>query len=160
MEQGSNSNQNKGRSYIVVIIIFTAYVQHQELKESAWLLHLPQGLRWHYLLAPLTGNKDGSKELMVFRVRSITTRFPIRIFYTPLDVLCKACDVRGDSSYRFTRNKIFSDLENSSLNPTCQHLLKSGPGSALATSLIFSHWQYLLLQMRITKSFRSNQYLT
>ncbi len=37
-----------------------------------------------YLLALLTGNKEGSKELMVLRIRSKHTRFLINIVYIPI----------------------------------------------------------------------------
>ncbi len=38
-----------------------------------------------YLLAPLTGNKEGSKCLMVLRVKPTPTGFPINSLYTPMD---------------------------------------------------------------------------
>ncbi len=38
-----------------------------------------------YLLATLTGIKDGSKGLMVLRVKPTPTRFPIKSLYTPMD---------------------------------------------------------------------------
>ncbi len=38
-----------------------------------------------YLLAPLTGNKEGNKSLVVLRVKSTPTWFPINGLYTPMD---------------------------------------------------------------------------
>ncbi len=38
-----------------------------------------------YLLAPLTGNKDGSMGLMVLQVKPTPTRFPTNSLYTPID---------------------------------------------------------------------------
>ncbi len=38
-----------------------------------------------YLLAVLTGNKEGSMGLVVLRVRPTPTRFPINSLYTPMD---------------------------------------------------------------------------
>ncbi len=43
---------------------------------------LPSG---RYLLASLTGNDKGNKELMVLLVRPTLTRFPTNILYTPVD---------------------------------------------------------------------------
>ncbi len=43
----------------------------------------PQGAR--YLLAPLNGNKEGSKGLMLLRVKPAPTRFPTNSLYTPMD---------------------------------------------------------------------------
>ncbi len=39
----------------------------------------------HYLLAHLTGNKEGSKGLMALQVKPTPTRFPTSILYTPMD---------------------------------------------------------------------------
>ncbi len=39
----------------------------------------------HYLLAPLTGNKEGSKGLMVLRFKPTPGRFPTNSLYTPMD---------------------------------------------------------------------------
>ncbi len=38
-----------------------------------------------YLLAPLIGNKEGSKGFMVLRVKFTPTRFPINNLYTSMD---------------------------------------------------------------------------
>ncbi len=38
-----------------------------------------------YLIAPLTGNKEGSKCLLVLRVKPTPTRFPTNSLYTPMD---------------------------------------------------------------------------
>ncbi len=38
-----------------------------------------------YLLAPLTGNKEGSKELMVLRVKPTLTRLPTNSLYAPMN---------------------------------------------------------------------------
>ncbi len=38
-----------------------------------------------YLLAPLTGDKEGSRSLMVLRVKPTPTRFPTNSLYTPMD---------------------------------------------------------------------------
>ncbi len=38
-----------------------------------------------YLLAPLTWNKEGSKRLMVLRIKPTPARFPTKSFYTPMD---------------------------------------------------------------------------
>ncbi len=38
-----------------------------------------------YLLAPLNGNKEGSKGLMVFRVKPLRTLFVTNSLYTPMD---------------------------------------------------------------------------
>ncbi len=43
-----------------------------------------QGTYYH-LFAPLTGNKEGSKRLMVLRVKPKPTRFPTNGLYTPID---------------------------------------------------------------------------
>ncbi len=46
----------------------------------------PQGgslPRRHYLLTPLTENKEASKESVILWVRPTPTRFPINILYTP-----------------------------------------------------------------------------
>ncbi len=48
--------------------------------DTAW--SAPQG---RYLLAPLTGKKEGSKNLTVLRVKPTPTRFPTRSVYTPMD---------------------------------------------------------------------------
>ncbi len=40
--------------------------------------------RRHYLLDSSTGNKDGSMELMVLRLRPAPTQFPTNILYTPV----------------------------------------------------------------------------
>ncbi len=37
-----------------------------------------------YLLAPLTGSKEGSSSLMVLRVKPTPTRFPTNSLYTPM----------------------------------------------------------------------------
>ncbi len=54
---------------------------------SSSLLYLCQGSLpcGRHLRAPLTGNEEGSMGLMVLRVRPTPTRFPINIYYTPLD---------------------------------------------------------------------------
>ncbi len=54
-----------------------------------------------YLLAPLTGNTEGSKCLMVLRVRPTSTRFPTNSLYTPMgntplhsiSSVCQTCSV-------------------------------------------------------------------
>ncbi len=38
-----------------------------------------------YLLAPLTGDKEGRKSLMVLRVKPTPTRLPTNSLYTPMD---------------------------------------------------------------------------
>ncbi len=38
-----------------------------------------------FLLAPLSGNKEGSKSRMVLRVRPTLTQLPTSIIYTPMD---------------------------------------------------------------------------
>ncbi len=38
-----------------------------------------------YFLGSLTGNKEGSKGLMVLRVKPTPTRFPANNIYTPMD---------------------------------------------------------------------------
>ncbi len=38
-----------------------------------------------HLLAPLTKNKEGSKSLMVLRVKPTLTRFPTKSLYTPME---------------------------------------------------------------------------
>ncbi len=43
---------------------------------------LPYG---RYLLAPLNGNKEGCKCLMVLRVKPTLIRFPTNSFHTPMD---------------------------------------------------------------------------
>ncbi len=48
----------------------------------------PQGDHYSHAtlsLASLTGNKEGSKGLMVLRVKPTPTRFPTNVLYTPVD---------------------------------------------------------------------------
>ncbi len=39
----------------------------------------------HYLLAPLTGNKEGRKGLIVLRIMPTPTRLPTNCLHTPMD---------------------------------------------------------------------------
>ncbi len=51
-----------------------------------------------YLLAPLTGNKKGSKGLTLLQVKPTPTRFPTNNLYTPMDntpILYQVCSTRG-----------------------------------------------------------------
>ncbi len=62
---------------------FTIQDEAMDVARSA-----PQGAHYHedaFLLASLTGNKDGSKCLMVIRVKPTPTRFPTNSLYTPMD---------------------------------------------------------------------------
>ncbi len=46
----------------------------------------PQGAHYHAdIIYLLLGNKEGSKCLMVLRVKPTPTRFPINSLYTPID---------------------------------------------------------------------------
>ncbi len=63
----------------------TPIVVYQELQGSS----LTCG---HFLLAPLSGNLQGSMAIIVLRVRPTPTRFPTSILYTHLCVLYQACD--------------------------------------------------------------------
>ncbi len=48
----------------------------------------PQGTYYYYYHADiiyLTGNKEGSKSLMLLRVKPTPTRFPTNSLYTPVD---------------------------------------------------------------------------
>ncbi len=94
------------------------------LKKSAWLLHPIRGgsifysershgcctvratggllLCGRFLLAPLTGNKEGSKGIIVLRVRPTSTRFPTNSLYTPMDntllhSISRMCHLRGNN---------------------------------------------------------------
>ncbi len=53
-----------------------------------------------YLLAPLTGNKEGSKSLMVLGVKSTPSRFPTNSLHTPMDnttvLLHQVCATHGE----------------------------------------------------------------
>ncbi len=49
-----------------------------------WMLPGPRH-RGRYLLAPLTGKKEGSKSLVVIRVKPSPTQFPTNSLYTPID---------------------------------------------------------------------------
>ncbi len=50
--------------------------------DVAWSVPLPCG---RYFLVPLTGNKEGSKSLILLRVKHAQTRFPDKNLYTPMD---------------------------------------------------------------------------
>ncbi len=49
-----------------------------------WMLPGPRH-SGRYLLAPLTGKKEGSKSLVVIRVKPTPTRFQTNSLYTPID---------------------------------------------------------------------------
>ncbi len=48
-----------------------------------------------YLLAPLTRNNEGSKSLIVLRVKPTPTRFPSNMPYTRRCILYQVCAIRG-----------------------------------------------------------------
>ncbi len=58
----------------------------------------------HYLLTPLTVDKEGSKSLMALRVKLTQNRFPTNSLYTPIDntplhyILYQVCATRGASA--------------------------------------------------------------
>ncbi len=62
-------------------------------------IFLPERSHGCFLLSPLTGNKEGSKSLMVLRVKATPTRFPTINLYTPMDntpcILYQVCSTRG-----------------------------------------------------------------
>ncbi len=73
-----------------------------------------------YLLAPLNGNKEGSKCLVVLRVKPTPTRFSTNSLYTPL---------------AFVRSSKYSNLPRQCVNGRCLHSRLSAATALLTTRI-------------------------